>query len=57
MTDNALVNKAAAATSPELTDKVVLYFIEHGMQILTAIALMGAGLFVPAGSGASCNAG
>lgn len=46
MTDNALVNKAAAATSPELTDKVVLYFIEHGMQILTAIVLMGAGLFI-----------
>lgn len=46
MTDNPLAKKAAAATSPELTDKVVLYFIEHGMQILTAIVLMGAGLFV-----------
>ena len=46
MTDNALAKKAAAATSPELTDKVVLYFIEHGMQILTAIVLMGAGLFI-----------
>ncbi|MCE1225739.1 MAG: mechanosensitive ion channel family protein [Geobacteraceae bacterium] len=46
MTDNTLTKKAAAVTSPELTDKVVLYFIEHGMQILTAIILMGAGLFV-----------
>lgn len=46
MTDNPLAKKAAAVTSPELTDKVVLYFIEHGMQILTAIILMGAGLFV-----------
>lgn len=45
MADNTLAKKAAA-TSPELTDKVVLYFIEHGMQILTAIVLMGAGLFV-----------
>lgn len=45
MADNTLAKKAAA-TSPELTDKVVLYFIEHGMQILTAIVLMGAGLFI-----------
>ena len=46
MTDTTLTKKAAAVTSPELTDKVVLYFIEHGMQILTAIVLMGAGLFI-----------
>jgi len=46
MTDNALVKKAAVATSPELTDKVIFYFVDHGMQILTAIVLMGAGVFI-----------
>lgn len=46
MTDNVLVKKAAVATSPELTDKVIFYFVDHGMQILTAIVLMGAGVFI-----------
>jgi len=46
MTDTTLLKKAAVATSPELTDKVVFYFVDHGMQILTAIVLMGAGLFI-----------
>jgi len=32
--------------SPELTDKIILYFVEHGMQILTAIILMGVGLLI-----------
>ncbi|QEM69346.1 mechanosensitive ion channel family protein [Geobacter sp. FeAm09] len=46
MTDSTLVKKAAVATSPELTDKVIFYFVDHGMQILTAIALMGVGVFI-----------
>jgi len=32
--------------SPELTDKIILYFVEHGMQILTAIILMGVGVLI-----------
>jgi small conductance mechanosensitive channel len=46
MTDSNLVKKAAVATSPELTDKVIFYFVDHGMQILTAIVLMGIGVFI-----------
>jgi len=46
MIDNALAKKAAAATSPELTEKVIFYFVDHGMQILTAIVLMGVGVFI-----------
>jgi len=46
MSDSNLAKKAAAATTPELTDQVIFYLVEHGMQILTAIVLMGAGVFV-----------
>jgi len=46
MTDSNLVKKAAAVTSPEFTDKVIFYFVDHGMQILTAIVLMGIGVFI-----------
>jgi small conductance mechanosensitive channel len=46
MADSNLVNKAAGATSPELTEKVIFYFVDHGMQILTAIVLMGVGVFI-----------
>lgn len=45
MTDNSLAKKAAVVT-PELTDKVVFYLVDHGMQILTAIILMGIGVFI-----------
>jgi len=45
MTDNTLVKKGAVVT-PELTDKAVFYLVDHGMQILTAIVLMGLGLFI-----------
>lgn len=45
MTDNTLVKKAAVVT-PELTEKVVFYLVDHGMQILTAIVLMGIGVFI-----------
>ena len=40
------VKKAAAVTSPELTDKIIYYFVDHGMQILTAIILMGLGVII-----------
>lgn len=46
MTDINQVKKAAVATSPELADKVLFYFVDHGMQILTAIVLMGVGVFI-----------
>jgi small conductance mechanosensitive channel len=46
MADITPVKKAAGATSPELTDKVIFYFVDHGMQILTAIVLMGIGVFI-----------
>jgi len=46
MADSNLVKKAAASTSPELSDKVIFYFVDHGMQILTAIVLMGIGVFI-----------
>ncbi len=46
MADITPAQKAAGAASSELTDKVVFYFVDHGMQILTAIVLMGAGVFI-----------
>ncbi|WP_157046109.1 mechanosensitive ion channel family protein [Geotalea uraniireducens] len=46
MADSNLAKKAAGATSPELTDKVIFYFVDHGMQILTAIVLMGIGVVI-----------
>ena len=41
MTDPA----AAALKTTELTDKIIFYFVDHGIQILTAIFIMGAGVF------------
>ena len=46
MADSTLVKKAAVATSPELADKVIFYLVDHGMQILTAVVLMGIGVFI-----------
>lgn len=37
---------ASSVRSPELTDRIILYFVEHGMQILTAIVLMGVGVLL-----------
>ena len=44
MANSTLAQKTA--TSPELTDQVIFYFVDHGMQILTAIVLMGIGVFI-----------
>ncbi len=44
--DGTTAKKAAEASSPELTDKIILYFVDHGMQILIAIALMGIGVVI-----------
>lgn len=44
MADNNLIKKTAVTTTPELTDKVIFYLVDHGMQILTAIVLMGIGV-------------
>ena len=46
MVDINPAKKATGATSPELTDKVIFYFVDHGMQILTAIVLMGIGVII-----------
>lgn len=32
--------------SPEVADRVILYFVEHGIQILTAIVLLGIGVLI-----------
>ncbi len=37
---------AAGLKAPEVADQVILYFVEHGLQILTAIVIMGVGLLV-----------
>ncbi len=37
---------AAGLKSPEVVDKIILYFVEHGVQILTAIVIMGVGLLI-----------
>jgi small conductance mechanosensitive channel len=41
-----MANQSAVVQSPEVTEKIILYFVEHGMQILTAIIMMGIGLFI-----------
>jgi small conductance mechanosensitive channel len=46
MVDSNPLTKATGATSSELTDKVIFYFVDHGMQILTAIVLMGIGVII-----------
>jgi small conductance mechanosensitive channel len=46
MANTNLATKAAGATSPELIDNVIFYFVDHGIQILTAIVLMGVGVFI-----------
>lgn len=46
MADSTLVKKAGVATSPELTEKVIFYFVDHGVQILLAIVLMGIGVLI-----------
>ncbi len=37
---------ASGLKSPDLAEKIILYFVEHGIQILTAIVLMGIGVFI-----------
>jgi small conductance mechanosensitive channel len=46
MADTNLAKKAAGVSSPELTEKVIFYFVDHGIQILTAIVLMAIGVVV-----------
>src|SRR5512135_3140183 len=42
-----MADKASSALkSPEVTEKIITYFIEHGIQILTAIVLMGIGVII-----------
>lgn len=41
-----MMNSGVANQSPEVTETIILYFVEHGMQILTAIIIMGVGLFI-----------
>ncbi len=44
--DSTTAKKAAGVSSPELADKIILYFVDHGMQILIAIVLMGVGVVI-----------
>ncbi len=44
--NGGVANQSAGIKSPEVADKIVLYFVEHGVQILTAIVIMGVGLFI-----------
>ena len=44
--DSNVTKKAAGAASTELADKIILYFVDHGMQILIAIVLMGVGVVI-----------
>jgi len=37
---------ALSLKSPELVDRIIFYFVDHGMQILTAIVIMGIGLLI-----------
>ncbi len=37
---------ASGLRSPEFTDRMITYLMEHGMQILTAVVLMGVGLVI-----------
>jgi len=37
---------ASGLKSPDLAEKIILYFVEHGIQILTAIVLMGIGMLI-----------
>ncbi len=37
---------ASGLKSPDVAEKIILYFVEHGIQILAAIVLMGIGLFI-----------
>ena len=39
-----MANQAAGLKSTELTDKIIFYFVDHGLQILTAILIMGVGV-------------
>ncbi|TAN41294.1 MAG: mechanosensitive ion channel family protein [Nitrospirae bacterium] len=40
-----MTNQAAAGIkTSELTDRIIFYFVEHGLQILTAIIIMGIGV-------------
>jgi len=41
-----MANQSAGIKSPEVNDKIILYFVEHGMQILAAIVIMGIGFFI-----------
>jgi len=41
-----MANQAAGLKSPELADKIIFYFVDHGLQILTAIVIMGIGVLI-----------
>jgi small conductance mechanosensitive channel len=46
MNSGVAKQSAAGLKSPEVTDKITLYFVEHGAQILTAIVIMAVGLLI-----------
>ena len=46
MMNSDVANHSAGLKLPEVTKVIILYFVEHGLQILTAIVIMGIGLFI-----------
>ena len=46
MEGNSTASTAVGLKSTELTDKIIFYFVDHGLQILTAIVIMGVGVFI-----------
>ena len=43
---NMASQPASDLKSTELTDKIIFYFVDHGLQILTAIVIMAVGVFI-----------
>lgn len=50
-----MADQTTSFKSPEIADKILIYFVEHGIQILTAIVLMGIGVLVAKWLGNSIN--
>jgi small conductance mechanosensitive channel len=44
--NSGAANQSAGSNSTEVGDRIILYFVEHGVQILTAIVIMGVGLLI-----------
>lgn len=50
-----MAQNMTATPSADLTDTIILYLIDHGMQILVAIGIMAAGAYIAKISGTACD--